>query len=283
MSTSTQTIRASRPSPMVASGALWALYSLGTGQPGRHRNRLVAAVSGAASLHRPTRTVPVEVYDNLYKEFNPIHFDAAEWVQIAKDAGMRYLVFTSKHHDGFVNFDSALTDYKITGPTPRLAVTLSPNWQLHATRPICPLAVTTHRRIGVIPIIATKTIGATWTIFMPRWLNCVATMAKWPCSGLMVWKRISPDAERSSATATRKFLPAPKSGVRKNCFQQIRQLQPNILINNRCGMRADFDTPEQMVGAYQTERAWESCITMGDQWAWKPDDKIKSLRNVCTP
>ena len=45
--------------------------------------------------------VPVEQYDNLYKEFNPVHFDAAEWVQIAKDAGMRYLVFTTKHHDGF--------------------------------------------------------------------------------------------------------------------------------------------------------------------------------------
>lgn len=60
-------------------------------------------------------------------------------------------------------------------------------------------------------------------------------------------------------------------------FAEIRRLQPNILINNRCGMRADFDTPEQMIGAYQTARAWESCITMGDQWAWKPDDNIKSV------
>ncbi len=60
-------------------------------------------------------------------------------------------------------------------------------------------------------------------------------------------------------------------------FRQIRQLQPEILINNRCGMRADFDTPEQMIGAFQTERAWESCITIGDQWAWKPNDRIKSL------
>ena len=60
-------------------------------------------------------------------------------------------------------------------------------------------------------------------------------------------------------------------------FRQIRQLQPDILINNRCGMRADFDTPEQMIGAYQTDRAWESCITIGDQWAWKPNDRIKSL------
>ncbi|MBA7642035.1 hypothetical protein ES703_49721 [subsurface metagenome] len=61
-----------------------------------------------------TGSIPVEVYDNLYKQFNPIKFDADRWVQIAKDAGMKYLVFTSKHHDGFSMFDSKLTNYKIT-------------------------------------------------------------------------------------------------------------------------------------------------------------------------
>ncbi len=60
-------------------------------------------------------------------------------------------------------------------------------------------------------------------------------------------------------------------------FEQIRALQPNILINNRCGMRADFDTPEQMIGAFQDQRPWESCITICKQWAWKPDDVLKSF------
>ena len=60
--------------------------------------------------------VPVGVYDNLYKQFNPKKFKADEWVKIAKEAGMKYLVFTTKHHDGFVNFDSKLTNYKITSP-----------------------------------------------------------------------------------------------------------------------------------------------------------------------
>ena len=63
-----------------------------------------------------TGEIPLDVYDNLYKKFNPVKFNADEWVRIAKAAGMRYLVFTSRHHDGFSKFDTKLTDYKITSP-----------------------------------------------------------------------------------------------------------------------------------------------------------------------
>jgi alpha-L-fucosidase len=63
-----------------------------------------------------TGEIPVDVYDNLYKKFNPVKFNPDAWVRLAKDAGMKYLVFTSKHHDGFCNFDSRLTNYKITSP-----------------------------------------------------------------------------------------------------------------------------------------------------------------------
>jgi len=61
-------------------------------------------------------------------------------------------------------------------------------------------------------------------------------------------------------------------------FKMIRKLQPHIIINNRAGLSADHDTPEQRIGKFQKDRAWESCITIGDQWAWKPNDNIKSLK-----
>jgi alpha-L-fucosidase len=56
-----------------------------------------------------------------------------------------------------------------------------------------------------------------------------------------------------------------------------RELQPHLIINNRCGLPGDFDTPEQQLGHFQTRRPWETCMTLGTQWSWKPDDSLKSL------
>ncbi|MCL6535036.1 MAG: alpha-L-fucosidase [Armatimonadetes bacterium] len=58
--------------------------------------------------------IPVSEYEPLMHRFNPVRFNASEWVQLAKHAGMRYITITTKHHDGFCMYDSALTDYKIT-------------------------------------------------------------------------------------------------------------------------------------------------------------------------
>lgn len=225
----------------------------------------------------PPGPVPVEVYDNLYKEFNPVHFDAAAWVEIAQDAGMRYLVFTSKHHDGFVNFDSALTDYKITSP-------LSP----FGRDIVGELAAACHA--------AGLPFGCYYSPpdwrhpdyrneHHARYLDYFHKQVAELCSNYgelaVLWfdgleENFMDAAEVARYRDQERFASAQIWGS-EALFAEIRRLQPNILINNRCGMRADFDTPEQMIGAYQTARAWESCITMGDQWAWKPDDNIKSV------
>src|ERR1041385_969801 len=62
--------------------------------------------------------IPIAAYEKLPAFFNPIAFDPKEWVQMAKDAGMRYITITSKHHDGFAMFDSKISDYDIVDRTP---------------------------------------------------------------------------------------------------------------------------------------------------------------------
>jgi alpha-L-fucosidase len=64
----------------------------------------------------------------------------------------------------------------------------------------------------------------------------------------------------------------------ENLFKMIRSLQPHVIINNRAGLPADHDTPEQRIGKFQIDRPWETCMTICRQWAWKPNDRMKSLK-----
>jgi alpha-L-fucosidase len=66
----------------------------------------------------------------------------------------------------------------------------------------------------------------------------------------------------------------------KELFKMIRELQPDVVINNRCGLPADFDTPEQVVGAFKVDRPWETCMTLGTSWSWKTYDTIKPAKEV---
>jgi alpha-L-fucosidase len=199
--------------------------------------------------------IPVEVYDNLYKEFNPTAFNAKEWVAAAKNAGMKYLVFTTKHHDGFCMFDTALTDHKITNSPFKRDVVKEladacheaglklgfyyspPDWHHPDYR------TANHQKYieylhGELRELCTK-YGKVDII----WFDGLGGTAK-------DW-----DAEK--------------------LVKMIRELQPGVIINNRAGLPEDLDTPEQTIGHFDRKRAWETCMTMGDQWAYKPKDNVK--------
>lgn len=220
-----------------------------------------------------TGEIPVGIYDTLYQRFNPMEFDAEEWVELARDAGMKYLVFTAKHHDGFSMFDSELTGYKITNSPFRRDVTRE-------------LAEACHKaglRLGFYYSPPDWHHPDYRTDNHAKYIEYMHGQVRELCSRYgpvdILWfdsLQIQP-MEGSGGEAS---YPAEwaKTWNSPDLFRMIRSLQPHILINNRCGLEGDFDTPEQHVGFFQTDRPWESCITICRQWAWKPDDEMKSLK-----
>ena len=216
---------------------------------------------------------PVNVYDNLYHEFNPTNFNADEWVSIAKAAGMKYIVLTTKHHDGFCLWDTKLTDYNI----------------MHTPF---------HRDVVKELAAACKKQDIEFGAYYSTcdWYN-----TNWPAT--------SPGGNimraASDMDAYEKYLQGQISELITNygplitiwndvpnrngvnygkrgadTIKLVRQLQPNILINNRTGDGGDYDTPEQRIGNFQMNRPWESCMTVSahNQWAWRgADDGVKPL------
>jgi len=90
----------------------WGLYALLAGKYNGQEN------PGIAEWIMKRMNIPVAEYETLARDFNPIHFDAEKWVELAKDAGMKYMVFTAKHHDGFAMFHSQACKYNIVDATP---------------------------------------------------------------------------------------------------------------------------------------------------------------------
>jgi len=207
---------------------------------------------------KSTGSIPVEVYDNLYKQFNPVKFDAEQWVQMAKDAGMKYLVFTSKHHDGFSMFDSKLTDYKISNSPFKRDV-------------VGELADACHKsglKLGYYYSPVDWYHPDYRNENHARYIEFLHGQLREICSNYgkvdIIW------FDGLGGTA--------KDWDSENLFKMIRQLQPHVIINNRAGLPADHDTPEQRIGKFQNDRPWETCMTICRQWAWKPNDQMKSLK-----
>ena len=202
---------------------------------------------------------PVERYDNLYKEFDATAFDAEEWVDTIKKAGMKYIIFLTKHHDGFCMFDSALTEYDIMS-TP-------------LGRDVTKELADACRGAG---------IRICWYYSQPDWRH-----PDYYTENHQRYIEYLHGQIRELLTNYGKidviwfdglFCTEDKVQSRK-LLKMIRDLQPGILVNNRIGgLPGDFVTPEQTIGRYQEDPPWESCITLGTQWSWKPNDEIKSLK-----
>ncbi len=202
---------------------------------------------------------PVDVYDNLYKKWQPDKFDARQWVQVAKDAGAKYMIFLVKHHDGFCLYDTKLTDYKSTGTEAA--------WKHDVMADIADACHAADLKLIVYysqpdwyhPDYRTKNHHRYIEYLHGQIRELLTNYGR--IDGL--WFDLGGK---------------PEDWDTAKLFKMMRTLQPWLIVNNRCGVPGDFDTPEQRVGPFQLDRPWETCMTLGTQWSWKPDDRIKSLK-----
>lgn len=223
--------------------------------------------------------VPAEDYDNLYKEFNPTLFNAEDWVKAAKNAGMKYLTITSKHHDGFCLWPTKFSDYNImSSPFKRdivgeLAAACKkydvafciyftildwhdPNYPLH--------------NMGDSIPDPKADMGKFMTTIKGQLTELVTNYHPY-----MLWFDGNWEKPWTQAYG-------------QEIYDLLKKLDPNVIVNNRLGKGThkvleannvgDYATPEQFIGEINMNDPWESCITICNQWAWKPNDKMKSLK-----
>jgi alpha-L-fucosidase len=217
-------------------------------------------------------------YDNLYHEFDPKLFNADAWVKTAKDAGMKYLTITAKHHDGFCLWPTAYSDYNISnspfkrdivGELAQACKKQGVTFCIYFTvldwhDPDYPI----HN-----PYDSTKNVKGDMTAFKTRMKNELKeVIIKY--KPFMLWFDGYWEKPWTQEDG-------------KEIYQFIKSVDANVIVNNRLGKISeklneesvgDFLTPEQRVGEINMNEPWESCITICNQWAWKPNDKMKSLK-----
>jgi alpha-L-fucosidase len=225
------------------------------------------------------KQVAQEDYDSLYKEFNPVLFDAEQWVKTAKDAGMKYLTITSKHHDGFCLWPTAYSSYNISNsPFKRDIVGELAKACKKYNIAFCIYFTVLDWHDADYPVHnpydSTKNVAGNMTVFVGRMKNELKELVT-SYHPYMLWFDGYWEKPWTAAYG-------------KEIYSYIKNLNPGIIINNRLGKEpnslnneenvGDYLTPEQQIGKLDMSQPWESCITIANQWAWKPNDSMKSLK-----
>jgi len=248
----------------------WGLYAVPADATNLKGEKVIA------EWYLSNKQMQVTEYEKFAPQFNPVQFNARDWVRMAKQAGMKYIVITSKHHDGFCLFDSKLTDYTITKASP------------FKRDPIKELA-TECKRHGIRFCFYHSIMDWHHPDYLPRrpWdtrpttgadLNRYIDYMKGQLRELLTnygsigvlwfdggWEHNAQELRSEEVVA------------------MIRSLQPDIIINDRIQLPEDHSTPEQYIPARALPqgRLWETCMTMNDTWGYaKNDDNWKSTADL---
>ena len=211
--------------------------------------------------------IPVAEYQMLAKQFNPKPHAARAWAKLAKQAGQKYMVMTTKHHEGFCNFDTKLTNYNAAKQA--------------AGRDLVREFVDAAREEGL-------RVGFYYSLMdwhHPDGARCAADEA-----ARKRFVEYTHGLVRELMTNYGKIdvlwydVDWPLNAQQwesERMNKMVFGLQPDIIVNNRNGLPGDFSTPEQEIVASKDGRAWESCMTMNDSWGYHhADDNWKSSKTV---
>lgn len=227
-------------------------------------------------------------YWALHRTFNPRHFDPAAWADAAKDAGMKYFVFTTKHHDGFSMWDTRQTDFRITGPDVPFSRAPKPD----VVRRLFDTFRAKGFGIGAYFSKADWHHPDYWSPDAPaRTRNpnydTLANPHRWSRFKRFVHNQIEElvsgygpidilwlDAGQVRPPTQDLDMPALAAMARRH--------QPGLIIVDRTvgGPYENYRTPEQEVPDKSLPYVWETCMTMGDQWSYKPNDAYKSTNRL---
>ncbi|MGE3108862.1 MAG: alpha-L-fucosidase [Phycisphaerales bacterium] len=215
-----------------------------------------------------TMKVPPSEYEKLAAQFNPRKFDAERWVQLAKRAGMKYIVITTKHHDGFCLFDSKYTAYDVMDATPFKRDIMKE------------LSDACHK----------EGIKMCWYHSIMDWHHPDARGESFPKYAQVLRNQVKELLTNYGEIGVMWFdgewIQEWTEPQGKALYQLCRDTQQNVIVNNRVGKgrqgmagmtsgdaAGDFGTPEQEIPATGFPgAAWESCMTMNDTWGFKKND-----------
>ena len=206
-------------------------------------------------------------YEILAKHFHPKPNAARDWARLAKRAGQKYMVMTTKHHEGFCHWDTKLTDYNATKQGPgrdlvreyveaaraeglRVGFYYSlMDWH-HPDGAICKTDEAARRRFVDYTHGLIRELMTNYGKIDILWYD-----VDWPLTA-EEW-----ESERMN--------------------EMVFELQPDIIVNNRNGLPGDFSTPEQHIQAAEAGRAWETCMTLNDSWGFnRGDDAWKTPKTI---
>ena len=246
-------------------------------------------------------------YENLRSTFNPVKFDPDKWAKAAKDAGMKYVVFTTKHHDGFCMFDTKLTDYRITGPETPFHTNPKANIAKEIFKSFRDQGLWTgayfskpdwHSDFYWWHNFATPDRNVNYDIkaYPERWKNFVQYTQNqimelmggdygkmdilW-LDGGWVQKMSKEEISKEINEPGYKFIHLQNQDIRMDeLVEKARLKQPGLIVVDRAvyGKNQNYLTPENRVPEKALPYPWESCIISGGGWSWVPDAKYMSSR-----